>query len=384
MKIADLFTSFFIDRRLLGIALIISLFGLVMIGSASSEISVQKYGSSFSFLVRHGVHLAIAVIVFLVATRIPFVVFEKLRFPILLVSLLLLVAVLIPGIGREVNGARRWVFIAGQGFQPSEIAKLAAIIYLATFLGKIPREEIKLKNLMPGIIVVLLLALLILIQPDFGTAVIVFTLSFGILYCAGMSYRLVFLSVFVSSIAFSFLLYLQPYRLQRFEAIMDPWGNAFGSGYQVTQALMAIGRGGWLGSGLGKSIQKFFYLPEAHTDFLIAVTIEELGLISCIVLLAFYSFLILKVASIARQSMLAGKLASGLFVYGVFFYLTAQSFISWGVNLVLLPTTGLSLPLFSYGGTNLVISYFLLGVVQRISQEVEDKKPHKLKAVIND
>ena len=377
MKTSGFFTSFFMDRRLLGITLLISLFGLVMIGSASSEIAAQDSGSPFTLLIRHGIYLTIAVIGFLLATRIPFVVLEKLRFPVLLVSLLLLIIVLIPGLGREVNGARRWIVIAGLSIQPSELSKVAIILYLATFLGKIPRQDIKLSNLMPGIIVVLLAALLILVQPDFGTALIVFSVAFGILYCAGLSYRLVFSGIVISSLASGFLLYLQPYRLKRFEALLDPWGHAFDSGYQITQALMAIGRGGWFGSGLGKSIQKFFYLPEAHTDFLLAVAIEELGLISCVILLIFYGLLILKVASVARQAMLAGKPVAGLFVYGVFFYLSLQSAIALGVNLALLPTTGISLPLFSYGGTSLVISYFLLGVTQRIALETEMEKSEK-------
>lgn len=378
MKSSNPLTSFFVDRRLLGITVLISLFGLVMIGSASSEISAQESGSPFTLLIRHGVYLVLAVIGFLIATRIPFSLLEKLRLFILLGSVLLLVMVLIPGVGREVNGARRWIVLAGFSIQPSELAKVAVIIYLSTFLGRFSQEEIKLSNLVPGIIMVLLAAFLILIQPDFGTALIVFSVAFGIFYCAGLSYKVIIAGVAVSAVAFSFLLYLQPYRLKRFEALQDPWAHAFDSGYQITQALMAIGRGGWFGSGLGNSIQKFFYLPEAHTDFLLVVAIEELGLISCILLLIAYAFLILKVASIARQAMLAGKPAAGLFVYGVFFYLTLQSVISWGVNLALLPTTGISLPLFSYGGTSLVISYFLLGVTQRVALEIEMEKTQKI------
>jgi cell division protein FtsW len=361
------------DRSLAWAALLLVAMGLVMVYSASiatAESSRYTGQNAAYFLLRHvlflGVSLAAAVTVFLVPARF----WQQLAPWFFIGCVVLLVLVLVPGIGREVNGARRWLNLGIANVQPSELMKLAVVLYAADYTV---RKHAVLKNfkrgLLPMLGVMLVVAWLLLREPDFGAFVVVAVTAFGILFLGGMSGRHFSALVGMLGIGFVALVLSSPYRMQRIFGFMDPWSDAFGKGYQLSHALIAFGRGEWLGVGLGASVEKLHYLPEAHTDFLLAVIAEELGLAGVILVIALFVWIVMRAFAIGRQAALRERHFMALAAQGIGIWIGFQALINMGVNMGLLPTKGLTLPLMSFGGSGLVMNCVAVAILIRIDWE---------------
>ena len=361
------------DRSLAWAALILVSLGLVMVYSASistAEASRFTGQNAAYFLLRHGIFLAIslgaAIAVFVVPTRI----WQQAAPWFFAASLVFLVLVLIPGIGREVNGARRWISLGFANMQPSELMKLAVVLYAADYTV---RKHAVLKNfkrgLLPMLGVMLVVAWLLLREPDFGAFVVVAVTAFAIIFLGGMSGRHFAALVGMLGTGFALLVLSSPYRMQRIFGFMDPWTDPFGRGYQLSHALIAFGRGEWLGVGLGASVEKLFYLPEAHTDFLLAVIAEELGFLGVAAVIALFAWIVLRAFAIGRQAALRERHFAALAAQGLGIWLGFQALINMGVNMGLLPTKGLTLPLMSFGGTGLIANSVALALLLRIDWE---------------
>jgi cell division protein FtsW len=280
------------------------------------------------------------------------------------------VLVLVPGFGREVNGARRWLALPGFGFQPSEAMKLAVVLYAADYTV---RKHAVLKSfrrgLLPMLAVMLLVSWLLLREPDFGALVVIAAISFSILFLGGMNGRHFAALLAMLAVGFVLLVIFSPYRLQRIFGFMDPWSDPYGKGYQLSHALIAFGRGEWLGVGLGASVEKLHYLPEAHTDFLLAVVAEELGLVGVALVVGLFLWVVARAFAIGRQACLHERHFAALAAQGIGIWLGFQALINMGVNMGLLPTKGLTLPLMSYGGSGLLANFVALAILLRIDWE---------------
>jgi cell division protein FtsW len=361
------------DRSLAWAALILAAGGLVMVYSASiATAETSRFTSSNAawFLGRHALFLATsvaaAIAVFLVPVR-----WWQISAPWLFVfSVALLVLVLVPGVGREVNGARRWLALPLVSVQPSELMKLAAVLYAADYTA---RKHAVMKSfrkgLLPMLVVMLLVSWLLLREPDFGALVVIAVTTFGILFLGGMNGRHFGALVGMLAAGFAVLVVSSPYRMQRIFGFMDPWSDPFGRGYQLSHALIAFGRGEWLGVGLGASVEKLHYLPEAHTDFLLAVIAEELGFAGVAVVIALFAWIVARAFAIGRQATLKERHFAALAAQGIGIWIGFQSLINMGVNTGLLPTKGLTLPLMSYGGSGLVVNFVALALLLRIDWE---------------
>lgn len=346
------------------------LIGLVMVASASTEVSARTYGSSFYMLIKHGAYLGIALAAGIAALSMPIDLWQRLDRLLLLTSFVLLVAVLVPGIGREVNGSTRWIPLGFFSIQGSEFVKLFSVVFIAGYLvrhGELMHG--RFVEFLKPIGVVMLLAALLLQQPDFGAAVVIVAAVMGVIFLAGAPMRFFapIIALCVSSAAA--LAVWQPYRLERLAAFTNPWEHQFSGGYQLTQALIAFGRGEWFGLGLGNSIQKLFFLPEAHTDFLFSIVAEELGIVGAVVIIATFATLILRAIWVGRKAETRGATFAAYLAYGIAMLIGIQAAINIGVNIGLLPTKGLTLPLMSYGGNSLIVSCILIGVLLRIEYE---------------
>jgi cell division protein FtsW len=290
--------------------------------------------------------------------------------PLLILAFILLILVLIPGIGRSVNGSRRWLGFGPLSLQVSEYVKMATVLFLAGFLVR-RQEEIRTKfsGFIKPMGLYCLIAVLLLLEPDFGATTVIGFTVIAMMFLAGMKTWQFIVLILLVGIAFALLAISAPYRMQRLTTFLDPWATAFGSGYQLTQSLIAFGRGGLFGVGLGNSVQKLFYLPEAHTDFLFAVLAEELGLFAVLAVIGLYALFIWRILRIGRFSQLKGKLFPAYVCYGFGVWLALQVFVNIGVNSGLLPTKGLTLPLISYGGSSLLIDCIAIGILLRIDYE---------------
>jgi len=363
------------DRWLLFAIMGLFSFGILMVTSASIVISERFYNTPFHYMIRQVSFLSLGAIAGLLLLRVSLLQWKKISGYLMLISLCLLGIVLIPGIGREVNGATRWVVFGPIGFQVSELAKLSIVLYLA---GYIVRHQQMLQTHFIGFIkpmvLLVLLSGLLLLEPDFGAVVVLAATAMTLLFLAGVPLRYFLLLALLVGLALGGLAFASPYRLARLTAFLDPWSRQFDSGYQLTQSLIAFGRGGWWGVGLGDSVQKLFYLPEAHTDFLFAVLAEELGLWGILVVLALFTLLITRILLIARRAVVIGKLYSAYVAYGFGLLLAYQVIINIGVNAGMLPTKGLTLPFMSYGGSSLLIVCIIVAILMRIDYEVRFKE----------
>ncbi len=345
--------------------------GLLMVTSASMVIAKKEFHQPFHYLFHQLVYLAMGIlgggIIFSISNRW----WEQHSKSLLILGLLLLLLVLIPGIGHTVNGSRRWISLGFVGFQVSELAKLFIIIYVAGYLVR-HSEEVRqhVSGFLKPMAIVGIAALLLLSEPDFGTTVVITATVLGMMFLAGVRVWQFACLILVVLSAFAVLAVASPYRLARLTTFLNPWANQFDSGYQLTQSLIAFGRGGWWGMGLGNSIQKLFYLPEAHTDFVLAVLGEELGLVGIMILMALYTLLVGRLLIIARSAQTLGKSFAGFLCYGIALCLTLQVMINMGVNAGLLPTKGLTLPLLSAGGSSLLTTCFMLAMALRVDYEV--------------
>jgi len=361
------------DRSLAWAALLLAATGLVMVYSASiatAEASAYTGNNAGWYLARHGVYLgaamAAAIAVFLAPVR-----FWQLAAPWLFAgSVGLLVLVLLPGIGREVNGARRWLDIPLASLQPSEVMKLAAVLYAADYTVRkhAVMKRFK-KGLLPMLGVMLLVSWLLLREPDFGAFVVIAVTALGLLFVGGMNGRHFAALLGMLAVGFVLLVLSSPYRTQRIFGFMDPWADAFGRGYQLSHSLIAFGRGEWLGVGLGASVEKLLYLPEAHTDFLLAVIAEELGFAGVALVIGCFAWIVARAFVIGRQAMQHERHFAALAAQGIGIWIGFQALINMGVNMGLLPTKGLTLPLMSYGGSGLVVNFVALAILLRIDWE---------------
>ena len=361
------------DRSLAWTALLLVATGLVMVYSASistAESSRFTGGNSAYFLVRQSVFLGVAILAATLTFMIPVGFWQKSAPWLFLAGLLLLVVVLVPGLGKEVNGARRWLNLVIFNLQPSELMKLAAVLYAADYtVRKHAVMKSFKKGLLPMLGVMLGVSWLLLREPDFGALVVVAITTFGILFLGGMNGRHFIALVGMLAVGFAALVLSSPYRMQRIFGFMDPWSDAYGKGYQLSQALIAFGRGEWLGVGLGASIEKLHYLPEAHTDFLLAVIAEELGLAGVALVMGLFVWLVFRAFAIGRQAALQDRHFAALTAQGIGIWIGFQTLINMGVNTGLLPTKGLTLPLMSFGGSGLLVNCVALAILLRIDWE---------------
>ena len=363
------------DQLLVWAVLSLMLIGLVMVYSASITLAdgpkYANYSSNF-FLIRHLISLAIAIGVGIWAFKIPTKVWDRYSPVIFGFTVLLLIAVLIPGIGKGVNGAKRWIPLGLMNFQPSELMKFAAVIFAASYT--VQRQEYLhsfVKGMLPMGIAVALVGGLLMAEPDMGAFVVVALIAFGILFLGGINAKLFGGLILVGLMSGATMIALSPFRRGRMLAFMDPWqvDNAANKGYQLTHSLMAFGRGEWFGTGLGGSVEKLHYLPEAHTDFIMAVIGEELGFVGVVVMIFLFYWIVRRAFLIGRTALQLDRSFAGLAAKGVAIWIGWQAFINMGVNLGLLPTKGLTLPLVSYGGSGILMNAVAIAMLLRIDFE---------------
>ncbi len=360
------------DKWLLGSCISLLIFGLVMIASAGIDVSEQMFGVPFHFVIRHSIYMAIGFAVVALLTVVPVYVWQKSSSIILLVAFILLALVLVPAIGQEIKGSRRWIDLGLFGFQPSELAKVGMILYAAAYLVRRRAEVISSwSGFLKPVLILAVILVLLLLEPDFGSVVVILGTILGMLFLGGVKPGQFFLAMFIAVGAVALMAFSESYRVQRLLSFTDPWAaeNVYGSGYQLTQSLIAFGRGEWFGVGLGNSMQKLFYLPEAHNDFIVAIIAEELGLLGVLTLIILYSTMIARIFRIGRLAELKENLFGAFCAYGIGILFSMQASINIGVNTGLLPTKGLTLPFISAGGTSLIVSMSLIALVNRIYAE---------------
>ena len=359
-----------IDMGLLFSAIGLIVIGLLMVASASMTIAQEQFGEPFYFLVKQSEYLLLGLFLAGIVFRIETKTWEKFSYVLLFLGLLLLVLVLIPGIGRRINGSRRWLNLVVVGGQVSELVKFCMIVYFAGYLQRRSKDiKTGIKGYILPIIILTLVSILLLLEPDFGATVVILSTVLGLMFLAGGRVKY-FLGMFLMvATAIGLLAISSPYRMARLTAFLNPWENQFGSGYQLTQSLIAFGQGGWFGVGLGDSVQKLFYLPEAYTDFLFAVIAEELGLVGVMAVIGLFELLITRAFRIGFSACKQGQFFSGYMAYGFALCLAMESMINIGVNCGILPTKGLALPFISYGGSSLLINCLMLAVLLRVDYE---------------
>ena len=361
------------DRSLAWAALLLVAIGLVMVYSASIATAEASRFTGYNpayYLIRDSVFLAVALPIATAVFLVPVKLWQKGAPWLFIVCVALLVVVLIPGIGREVNGARRWINLYLVNLQPSEPIKLAVVLYAADYtVRKHAVMKSFQKGLLPMLGVMLLVSWLLLREPDFGALVVIAITAFGILFLGGMNGKHFAVLVVMLALGFVVLIVSSPYRMHRIFGFMDPWNDAYGTGYQLSHALIAFGRGQWFGVGLGASVEKLHYLPEAHTDFLLAVIAEELGFAGVAVVVGLFGWIVFRAFVIGRQAALRERHFAALAAQGIGIWIGFQALINMGVNMGLLPTKGLTLPLMSYGGSGLVVNCVAIAILLRIDWE---------------
>ena len=364
-----------VDKALLWAIATLLIWGLIMVYSASVALPDNPRFAKYThthFLMRHLFSLVIALSVALLVFQIPVQTWEKLAPWLFVASLLLLILVLIPGIGKVVNGARRWISLGFMNFQPSELAKFAVLLYASDYMvRKMEVKEHFFRAVLPMAVAIGVVGLLLLAEPDMGAFMVIAVIAMGILFLGGVNARMFFLIAAVMMMAFAAMVWLSDWRRERIFAYLNPWDekHALGKGYQLSHALIAIGRGEIFGVGLGGSVEKLHWLPEAHTDFLLAVIGEEFGLIGVLLIIGIFFWIVRRIMHIGRQAIALDRVFAGLVAQGVGIWMGFQAFINMGVNLGALPTKGLTLPLMSYGGSAILMNLVALALVMRIDYE---------------
>lgn len=359
------------DFPLLFCALGLVAFGVVMVASASMSIAVNCCDDPFYYVNRHAIALGLALTAALAAYSVPLEWWERGGVWLFLFGLFALLLVLVPGIGREVNGATRWIPLGPLNLQPSELVKLFAVIYVAGYLVRHADDVVnRLSGFIRPMILIGIAGALILQQPDFGTTAVMLATVMGLLFLGGVSVMPFVVLLMVVAAGLLVLILVSPYRLQRITSFLDPFQDPFNTGYQLSQALIAFGRGEWLGVGLGNGIQKQFFLPEAHTDFVASVVGEELGLVGMLVLIAAFAFLTWRAFSIGARAAAAGKHFAAYAAQGIGLGLGLQAFVNIGVNVGMLPTKGLTLPFLSYGSNSLIAACMGIAILLKIDATI--------------
>lgn len=367
------------DKWILCNTLALLIVGLLMVSSASMVISDRRFGFPFYYLIRQGLYVVAGLTFAWLITRVPIKTWRRFGGYLMIFSMLLLILVLVPGIGKMVNGSKRWIHLGMLSLQVTELVKIFSIVYLADYLVRY-QEQIRKSFLGSVNIMVLLaiMALLLLLEPDFGTFVVITFTFLALLFIAEVKlwpFILVFIAV---AIALSVLAITSPYRMARLTTFLNPWAEQYGAGYQLTQSLIAFGRGGFFGVGLGNSVQKLFYLPEAHTDFIFAVIGEEIGLVGELLIIALYTTLITRIFIIGKRAANIDQNYASYLAYGIGLWLGFQALINIGVSVGVLPTKGLTLPFMSYGGSSLIVSSIAIAVVLRVAYEVSEGPVHRM------
>ena len=361
------------DQMLLWVTLIMLGLGLVMVYSASiamAEADKAVGHQSTYFLVRQAIFIVIGVAAGFVSFQIPVAWWQKMAPYLFLTGLFLLVLVLIPHIGRNVNGSQRWLSLVVINLQPSELMKLFAAMYVADYaVRKAPQMDSFVKGFLPMVAVMVLVGFLLLREPDFGAFAVVAAISISILWLGGINAKIFAALLGTLPFAIYFLIWSSPYRLQRVIGFLDPWADPFGKGYQLSHALIAFGRGEWFGVGLGASVEKLLYLPEAHTDFLLAVIAEELGFVGVLTVLALFVWIVIRAFGIGKEAVANERYFAALLAQGLGVWLGVQAIINIGVNMGVLPTKGLTLPLLSFGGSGILANCIAMAVLLRIDFE---------------
>lgn len=365
-----------VDFWLLGAILVLATLGLTMVASSSIAISEKRFGDSMHYLFRQALSMGLGAFAAYVVLQFPLSFWEKNRGTIFIVGLLLLVLVL--GIGREINGSKRWLPLVVMNFQVSEFMKVAVVIFMAGYLDRhasAVREsfEAVLRLVLPfGV-----MAILLLMEPDFGSTFVIAVIITGMLLIAGAPWRFFAMTVLPIATLLVTMVIISPYRMARVTNFLDPWSDPFGKGYQLTQALIASGRGEWFGVGIGQSVQKLLYLPDAHTDFLFSIFAEEFGLVGVAGLIFLYLWILFRCFRIGRKAFDRSEFFGGLIAFGVGIWIILQAIINMGVNLGLFPTKGLTLPFMSYGGSSVLILSVALALVFRVDFETRNKRPEE-------
>lgn len=363
------------DQPLLWVVVALISWGLVMVYSASIALPDNPRFANYAqthFVLRHGLAIAMGFVAALVAFQFPMRTWERMAPWLFTLALLLLILVLVPFIGKGVNGARRWFSLGIINFQPSELAKLAVLLYAADYMvRKMEVKERFFRAVMPMAIAVGVVGMLLLAEPDMGAFMVIVVIAMGILFLGGVNARMFFLIALVVIAAFALMVMMSEWRRERIFAYLDPWSeeHALGKGYQLSHSLIAFGRGEIFGVGLGGSVEKLHWLPEAHTDFLLAVLGEEFGLVGVLTITVLFFWLTRRIMHIGRQAIALDQVFSGLVAQGVGLWIGFQAFINIGVNLGALPTKGLTLPLMSYGGSAILMNLVALAVVLRVDYE---------------
>ena len=373
MELRNSFNQPNYDPFLLWIIIILSGVGLVMVYSSSIDVAALKQISKYQnyyYLLRHSIYLTISIFCGLIAFLIPINFWQKFASTFFVIGILLLIAVLVPGIGKTVNGSQRWIPIGIMNFQPSELVKLFTIIYAADYVLRKSRQiGTFVKGFLPMSVAIALVGSLLIYQPDFGALVVVISISMGILFLGGISLKIIFGLMLSVPIAMYSLLKIAPYRVDRITTFLSPFEDLYGKGWQLSHSLIAIGRGDFFGVGLGESIQKLQYLPEAHTDFILAILAEELGLFGFTVIIFLYAVMIIRIFGISKISTQLRNNFSALMAQGIALWFGIQAAINIGVNVGFFPTKGLTLPFVSYGGSALLVTFIASGILMRIDYE---------------
>jgi cell division protein FtsW len=370
------------DAGLLLAAVLLASLGVVMVASSSIAIADGQHVGAFHYLERHLAFLGLGLVAAVVMARIELDWLERNAFPLLLAGIVLLLLVFVPHVGARVNGAQRWIRLGPLGFQSVEAVKLMLVVYMASYLVR-HREKVqtRLSGTLKPLIVAAFLAGLLLVQPDFGSATLLMAVAIGMVWLGGARVRNLGLLGACAIPLLASAALSQDYRVKRLTSFLDPWADPFNDGFQLTQALIAIGRGEWFGVGLGASVQKLFYLPEAHTDFILAVIAEELGLAGVVLVLALFGWLVGRGFAIGLRALQQDQRFAGYCAWGVSLMLSLQALVSIGVNLGVLPTKGLTLPLISSGGSSVMMTCAAIGLLARASYEVTRAENALLQAI---
>ncbi len=369
-KLKTHLTHSYFDGVLLCTFIALLSIGFIAVASSSIVIAEQSFGAPFYFTLHQLCHILLGVFLLLVTWHIPLIFWQRQARWLLLLSAFLLTIVFIPGVGRTFNGATRWIFIGPISIQGSEVAKLSMIVYFAYYIARF-KEAIQhdFVTFLKPMILLSIVCLLLLLEPDFGGCVVITACAMTLLFMSGAPWRWFLGIIVLIGMAFSALIASAPYRLERLTSFLNPWADQFDTGYQLTQALIAFGRGSWFGVGLGSSIQKLFYLPEAHSDFVFAIIAEETGLIGSIIVLLLYALFGYRALKVSMAANERGQTFGALVACGIGLWITLQAFINIGVNSGLLPTKGLTLPLISAGGSSMLILFVAIGILLRIDYE---------------
>lgn len=365
-----------VDYIFLSLFLSLSICGLLILASASVQFSDSITGSPFSMLLKQFFHLIVGFFLLIVISFTSLTIWERLDRWLLFFGMLLLLLVFVPGIGVEVNGANRWIRLGGFGLQPSEVMKFISIVYISAYsVRRITDLQTHWFGFFKPAFLIIMVVSLILLQPDLGTSAVIFLTVLGILFIAGVHLKQFLLVLSLALLGVSALIIFVPWRWERIISFTDPWSDPFGTGYQLTLSLMSIGRGDWFGVGLGEGLMKMGYLPDAHTDFIYSVLVEEIGLLGGIIIISLLFGLAFRCFYIAKRALIKNQYFGFFAAYGVAILIGLHTFINVGVATGLLPTKGLTLPFISYGGTNLLVMCSLMGLVLRIDYETKAAMP---------